>query len=77
MLKTQPAIANRRSLMLTMALIMWLMLTPCVVTAQSLQQMWIDVEDARHADKPKTEIEYLDKIIKKASKLSQYCPCMS
>ena len=57
MLKTQPAIANRRSLMLTMALIMWLMLTPCVVTAQSLQQMWIDVEDARHADKPKTEIE--------------------
>ena len=72
MLKTQPAIANRRSLMLTMALIMWLMLTPCVVTAQSLQQMWIDVEDARHADKPKTEIEYLDKIIKKASKEKAY-----
>ena len=35
-----------------------------VAHAQSLQQLWTDVENARKADKPRTEIECLEKIVR-------------
>lgn len=52
--------------------VVMLLLKPMTTTAQSLQKLWEDVLVAQKADKPKTAIECLEKIVSKAEKEKAY-----
>ena len=58
--------------MLTMALLFVMSLIPNTMKAQSYSQLWKQVEEAQSKDLPKTQIDILDKIIRKARKEQMY-----
>ena len=60
-----------RGVLRPLVVLVMMVLAP-VAHAQSLQQLWTDVENARKADKPRTEIGCLEKIVSKAQKEKAY-----